>query len=156
MPPLRAARHRHQERFRRNRARAKKEPDSVLGGERSGQAVADPTDLRYRPLRGRVAQWTEPLASNQKVAGSIPAATATPLALVPQSFAEAARLEGDAALHARGPSANTCDLVHPTPPFTGHLSELEMSRAECFFAVPKAQNIATLEGDHGNVRPPAA
>ena len=32
--------------------------------------------LGYRPLRGRVAQWTEHLASNQKVAGAIPAATA--------------------------------------------------------------------------------
>ena len=123
---------------------------------RARRDVADPTGLRYRPLRGRVAQWTEPLASNQKVAGSIPAATATPLALVPPSFAEAARLEGDAALHARGPSANTGDLVHPAPPFTGHLSEIQMSCAECFFAVPKALNIATLKGDHGNVRPPAA
>src|SRR5918993_950832 len=44
--------------------------------EEPGQGVADPTDLRYRPLRGRVAQWTEPLASNQKVAGSTPAVTA--------------------------------------------------------------------------------
>ena len=58
----------------------------MLGGERSGQAVAEPNDLGYSLLRGRVAQWTEHLASNQRVAGSIPAATAKPHALVPQSF----------------------------------------------------------------------
>ena len=52
--------------------------------EEPGQGVAEPTGLRYRPLRGRVAQRIEHLASNQRVAGSIPAATANLL-----SFARA-------------------------------------------------------------------
>ena len=71
------------------------------------------------------------------------------------AYVEAARLEGGAAFHSPRPSADTRDLVCPAAALTGHVSELNMGCAECFFAVPKTHHPVTLNRDHGKVRPSA-
>ena len=101
--------------------------------EEPGQGVADPTGLRYRPLRGRVAQRIEHLASNQRLASSSPSALTNKLKGLCWKLASAVRL---ASLSRNTPRNGARNPGQATPEVTASkLAELAAYEAQTLRAI---------------------